>query len=447
MTVKIDGTNTVANPAFTGADTDTGLQCGTNEVKLVTGGTARAQVDSAGKLAIGTDTLRSNLYASNNYEPTVQIETSGTLENRTLSLGYNNGQTAAAGPILNFVTSGGTTNGSNTIVRQHDELGVITFTGTDGTEPLAGATIVAYCDGTPGTGDMPGRLEFGTTADGASSQTLRMMINNQGYVGIGGITPAVRHHVSETANANIDFIDCRFGAHTASIQVLRDATNASSAYNFLVMESGSIGLGGTFDYEFIMRGDGNAFADGTWTGGGADYAEYFEWSDGNTAAEDRRGISVVLDGGQIREAVAGEDPIGVISGNPSVVGDAAWNHWSGKYLCDDFGTYQRETYSLVEWQDEDGENKSYPTDCVPEDVTVPDDAVTRTTDDNGNVLTRRTLNPSYDPNVDYVSRENRPEWDCVGLMGKLRLRKGQVTGARWIKMRDVSDSVEEWLVR
>jgi hypothetical protein len=48
MTVKIDGTNTVANPAFTGADTDTGLQCGTNELKLVTGGSTRATVDSSG---------------------------------------------------------------------------------------------------------------------------------------------------------------------------------------------------------------------------------------------------------------------------------------------------------------------------------------------------------------------------------------------------------------
>ena len=54
MTVKIDGTNTEANPAFTGADTDTGLQCGTNEVKLVTGGTARATVDSSGRLGVGT---------------------------------------------------------------------------------------------------------------------------------------------------------------------------------------------------------------------------------------------------------------------------------------------------------------------------------------------------------------------------------------------------------
>ena len=61
MTVKIDGTNTVANPAFTGADTDTGLQCGTNELKLVTGGTARATVASSGKVGIGTDSPGQNL--------------------------------------------------------------------------------------------------------------------------------------------------------------------------------------------------------------------------------------------------------------------------------------------------------------------------------------------------------------------------------------------------
>ena len=56
MTVKIDGTNTVANPAFTGADTDTGLQCGTNELKLVTSGTARVTVDSSGNVGINNST-------------------------------------------------------------------------------------------------------------------------------------------------------------------------------------------------------------------------------------------------------------------------------------------------------------------------------------------------------------------------------------------------------
>ena len=48
MTIKINGDNSVANPGFTGADTDTGLQVGTNELKLVTNGTAKATVDANG---------------------------------------------------------------------------------------------------------------------------------------------------------------------------------------------------------------------------------------------------------------------------------------------------------------------------------------------------------------------------------------------------------------
>ena len=52
MTVKINGTNTAASPAFTGADTDTGLQVGTNELNLVTGGTARFTVQSDGDVTV-----------------------------------------------------------------------------------------------------------------------------------------------------------------------------------------------------------------------------------------------------------------------------------------------------------------------------------------------------------------------------------------------------------
>ena len=54
MTLKLNGTNSVAAPAYAGDDADTGLQCGTNELKLVTGGTARATVDSSGNVGIGT---------------------------------------------------------------------------------------------------------------------------------------------------------------------------------------------------------------------------------------------------------------------------------------------------------------------------------------------------------------------------------------------------------
>ena len=56
MTLKLNGTNSEAAPAYAGDDADTGLQCGTNELKLVTGGSARATVDSSGHLLVGGST-------------------------------------------------------------------------------------------------------------------------------------------------------------------------------------------------------------------------------------------------------------------------------------------------------------------------------------------------------------------------------------------------------
>ena len=191
------------------------------------------------------------------------------------------------------------------------------------------------------------------------------------------------------------------GGGAFAIGILR---SASSAYSFAGWYSGN-GTTTFSDREYNFRGDGHPFSDGSTFSNGADYAEYFEWSDGNPTNEDRRGLCVVLDGDKIREAVAGEDPIGVVSGNPSVVGDSAWNKWKGKHLRDEYGSY------LL---DENGE---------------------------------RQLNPDYDPDTEYTSREDRPEWDIVGLMGKIRIRTGQVTGSRWIKMRDISANVQQWLVR
>ena len=52
MALKLNGTNSVAAPAYAGADADTGLQCGTDEVKLVTGGSERVRVGSSGQIGI-----------------------------------------------------------------------------------------------------------------------------------------------------------------------------------------------------------------------------------------------------------------------------------------------------------------------------------------------------------------------------------------------------------
>jgi len=208
------------------------------------------------------------------------------------------------------------------------------------------------------------------------------------------------HEFVQTANDRNLICRSTNASYTSNIILLDAVRSATNAYSFLFCNSGD-----NADREFDLQGDGNGKCDGSWTGGGADYAEYFEWADGNINNEDRRGYSVSLVNNKIKIAEQGETIIGVISGNPSIVGDAAWNKWSGKYLRDDYGSYILD-------------NDGY-----------------------------RTLNPEYDENVEYIPREKRPEWGIVGLMGKLRLKKGQATMPNWIKMRNVSDNIEEWLVK
>lgn len=89
---------------------------------------------------------------------------------------------------LSLVKTRGTTPASNTIVVSGDSLGAVNFQGTDGTTNLVAASIEAFVDTTPGANDMPGRLTFSTTADGASTSTARMSITNAGNVVIGSAT-------------------------------------------------------------------------------------------------------------------------------------------------------------------------------------------------------------------------------------------------------------------
>lgn len=85
-----------------------------------------------------------------------------------------------------------TTVGGRGAVQSGDNLGILSMYGDDGTNFILGAQIIAAVDGTPGTNDMPGRLVFFTTADGASSPTERMRINSSGNMGIGGAPSAGR---------------------------------------------------------------------------------------------------------------------------------------------------------------------------------------------------------------------------------------------------------------
>ena len=254
------------------------------------------------------------------------------------------------------------------------------------------------------------------------------------------------------ANARTD--DERFLVHTPNNQktVVFNNANASYAqdlirvnatranthlYNFLRMMSGN-----SSDSEFIMSGEGNMYADGTFSANGADYAEFFETKDGNAIAV---GKTVVLDGNKVRASTSSDNAatvIGVVRPkvdgiNSMMVGNTAWNSWTNKYLHDDYGRFIMEDYTVTEWQEK--ETVSYDTEKIPSDVTVPSDAVVKTQQ-------RRKANPDYDESKEYKPRAERDEWVIIGMLGQIQITKGQKTGTNWIKMKDISDTVEEWLV-
>jgi len=371
-------------------------------------------------------------------------------------ISIHRGSASSGGGGIFFSKSRGASAGDDTVVQSGDEIGKLFFAGADGTDRATpAAQISVEVDGTPGANDMPGRILFGTTADGASSPTEAMRIEEDGHVLIGQTDDQGGHRflVNESVNdSNVIIRSTNASFSHKALLVVSNRTN-NTAFNLIDCESNN-----TSDTEFRVRGDGECTADGSFSGGGADYAEYFEWKDGNSSSEDRVGISVKLDGDKIVASTDSDnasDIIGVISANPAVTGDSAWNKWNNKYLVDDYGRYIREEYTATEWTEvkinSDGSRQeqyhAYETDKIPSDVTVPSDAKVVSKEDTGAKLTRRKLNPDYDDSKTYIPREDRKEWDAVGLMGKLRMKKGQKTGTNWIKMRDVSDTVEEWLVR
>ena len=221
MTVKIDGTNTEANPAFTGADTDTGLQCGTNEVKLVTGGTARATVDSSGRLGVGTGSPSTLLH----------LETSGT-GNAEFTV-KNNNASPGSGRIL-FADQGAS------------DAGVIQY------EHSANAMVFKTDTNEAARLDSSGRFMVGTpTAPsvGTFAQTAKLVSQGNTTESVGGTVLSLQRGEAATSITsgeylgNICFTD-NAGREFARIDGLADGTAGGVNGNpgklaFLVEVAGS----------------------------------------------------------------------------------------------------------------------------------------------------------------------------------------------------------------
>jgi len=161
------------------------INAGSSNLNVVVNGSERARIDSSGRLLVGTSSIRNAGNASqSSRSPLYFIEGAGA-NAYSLFTGIL-GRADANGPNFTFAKTRSNTLGDNTIVQNGDVLGQFFFAGADGTDLNSiGASIQAEVDGTPGVDDMPGRLVFSTTADGASSPTERMRIQANGRIGFG----------------------------------------------------------------------------------------------------------------------------------------------------------------------------------------------------------------------------------------------------------------------
>ena len=396
--------------------------------------------------------------------------------------------TAATGPL----TVTGTLGVSNTVTITNGDQSLnrlkLSNTGAGGKEwHVIGGTNALNNSGFQIRNETDGINALTFTSTGAATLSSTLGVSGDFTITDGATSS------TNSADENNVTISSTHATYTQSINRTVATRAATSSYNFHIMQSGA-----GADNEFNLRGDGTGLCDGSWTGGGADYAEWFEWSDGNPTNEDRAGYAVTLDGNKIRLASEGDTLIGVVSVMPGVVGDGDIGRWKGKYQKDDFGRYIFEEYSQVEWveilepavegvehveaveyqaatdatyddesvllteetpevlavagvegiaaKDAVTKDHSYQYDAIPEGLTAPKDAVVTSEDENGVKLERRKLSVDY-VEAPYISREDRQEWSTVGLMGKLRIRKGQPVATSWIKMREISASVDEWLVK
>lgn len=195
------------------------------------------------------------------------------------------------------------------------------------------------------------------TSNGSMNVSYRMTIDNDGALKIGRVDPNI-----------VDIKEVSLGikilpSNTVSIPDLEvdgnitadtvDATTRISAdriYGTIICES-------------------------------ADWAEYFEWNDGNEYNEDRRGLAVTLNkDGKIQLANKGDHIIGVVSSKPLVTGDDYDSYWHGKYKKDIYGNF--------------------------------------ILDDTGSKI----LSEKFNEKLEYIPRKDRREWSPIALLGKVVLR-------------------------
>lgn len=144
----------------------------------------------------------------------------------------------AGAPVIALGKSRNTSLAVGAIVQNADNIGTLDFRGDDGAAFISAAQIAVQVDGTPGVNDMPGRLVFSTTADGAATPTERMRIGSTGNVGINGTSSLYKLYVNGGTTAGV------YSSSTTSIGAVGESTSSHGIQGISTGVGGGAGVYG-----------------------------------------------------------------------------------------------------------------------------------------------------------------------------------------------------------
>jgi hypothetical protein len=222
----------------------------------------------------------------------------------------------------------------------------------------------------------------------------------------------------------------------------------------------------------LQANGGNGIFEGGTSLGPADYAEFFEWKDGNPNDEKRYGYFVSLNEDKIE--VGNYNLIGIVSVNPAIIADSAPFKWQKSFVTDEWGNKEYVTYKKYKIQvnsENNSNNEEEEIIVSARTINAEEEIFTGETSSNNNIenyieiyfdeknnvysvlpglgdilgtlytgdttnkifiedVSYPKINPEYDPSQIYTPREERPEWSPIGLLGKLHVRTAEsITGS------------------
>lgn len=297
----------------------------------------------------------------------------------------------------NYATGPITASGNGSLAGGRTYIGGQLKTGASIQASNHGAVAI----GAASDGGMIKATKSGSTAIGYAARQKNIEANGEGSFA-GGITQGVGAVTAGGSGSfSYGFSTNANGNYMTAIGRLNAAGTSISSQTATTGDVFIIGKGTADNARsncFRVTIAGATYGVGAFNTSGADYAEMTEWQDGNPEAEDRVGKFVCMTGEKMRIANSHDvrSRIGVVSSEPTVVGDTHSEEWKGKYKTDIFG---RKLTRVVQ---------------VPEQR-----------DDDGNVIqeacetTEWIEAEDFDNDREYTPREQRKEFGYFGMLGKV----------------------------